>query len=122
MFFNAVCRDDACRNFNCKGFAESSVNNEVQDPAEIGEIDDYSYESVLECVYNIEEESEENSEEESLGILNPSKAVLLESTSSGDKWKFKRICYFRYCILPEGYVAPKNGLEFKNICPKLKNQ
>ena len=44
-------------------FAESSVNNEVQDPAEIGEIDDYSsIESVLDSVYNIEEESEENSE------------------------------------------------------------
>jgi len=95
-------------------FAESSVNNEVQDPAEIGEIDDYSsIESVLDSVYNIEEESEENSEEESLGILNPSKAVLLESTSSGDNGNLNEYVISGTVFLPEGYVAPKNGLNLR---------
>lgn len=95
-------------------FAENSIGDEAQNSIESSEADNLSNPvSVTDSVYGVGEESVGKSEEESLKIEDTNGTVLLESTSSGGYEVLNEYVISGTVFLPEGYVAPSEGLNLR---------
>lgn len=102
-------------------FAEGSIGDEALNSAVNSETDDFSSsKSVTDTVYDAKEESEGETEEEPLGSVDTSETVLLKSISSSGNEVLNEYVISGTVFLPEGYVAPKDGLNLKVFAKSSK--